>query len=103
MFKINPAPSFWASVPLTVPGQAKQETIEIEFKHLSKPALKGYFEGLEGKNDSTALGEIVLNWKGVDAEFSRDNLNSLLENYPTAAVEFFNAFRSELMEARRKN
>lgn len=103
MFKIQPNPTFTAKVHLTVPGSEKPSTVDVEFKHLSRPQIKAYFDGLEGKSDTEALGEIIVGWKGFDANYSEKSLESLLDNYPTAGGELFEAFRKELMEARRKN
>lgn len=103
MFKLNPNPTFNAKVQLSVPGQDKPVSVEIEYKHLSRPQIKKYFDGLEGKTDAEALSEIILGWKGIDAEYDSDTLQALLDNYPTSGGELFEAFRKELMEARRKN
>jgi len=103
MFKITPKPKFNATVQLSVPGSDKPAAITVEFKHLSKSALRDYFGGLDGKSDAEALGEIITGWQGVDADFSADALGQLLDNYPAAAGELFEAFRRELLEARRKN
>lgn len=103
MFKLSPNSSFWAKVQLSVPGNEKPVVVELEFKYQSKTALKNYFDSLENKKDAEALGEIVLNWKGVDAEFSRENLETLLENYSAAAREIFMAYQREILEAKVKN
>lgn len=103
MFKINPNPTFTAKVPLSIPGEAKPAMVDVEFKHLSKKAIKAFFENLEGKSDAESLGEIIVGWKGIDAPFSAETLEKLLDNYPAAGRELFDAFRVELMEARAKN
>lgn len=103
MFKLAPNSSFWAKVSLSVPGSEKPVQIELEFKYQSKTALKKYFESLESKSDAEAIGEIVLNWKGVDAEFSRENLEVLLENYSASVREIFAAYQREILEAKTKN
>lgn len=103
MFKINPNPTFTAKVQLSVPGQDRRETVDIEFKHLSRKDIKNFFEGIEGKTDAESLGEIIVAWKGIDAPFSAANLEQLLDNYPASARELYEAFRAELMEARQKN
>ena len=102
MFKLQPNPTFKAKVDITLPG-AQAAAIEIEFKHLSRSGIKAYFEGLDGKTDAEALGAIIVGWSGIDAAYSAENLAALLDNYPTASVELFDAYRRELMEARRKN
>ena len=103
MFKINPNPTFTAKVPLSVPGESKRATVDVEFKHLSRKAIQEFFQNLEGKTDAESLGEIIVGWKGIDAPFSAQSLETLLDNYPAAGRELFEAFRVELMEARAKN
>lgn len=103
MFKINPDPTFRVSVALSVPGNDTPATIAVDFKHLAKSALRDYFGNLEGKSDAEALGFIVTGWSGVDKDYSAEALALLLDNYPSAAGELFNAYRRELLEAGRKN
>jgi hypothetical protein len=103
MFKLSPKSSFWAKVALSIPGAEKPTVIEVEFKHMSKDALKTYQSSLESKGDEEGLAEIVLNWKGVDADFTRENLSALLGNYPASAREMFDAFGKECFGAKVKN
>lgn len=103
MFKIEPNPTFTAKVPLSIPGQTRPGTIDIEFRHLGKPQIKAFFEGLEGKTDTEALGEVIVGWKGVDMPYDATALELLLSNYPAAGGEIFEAFRKELLEAKAKN
>ena len=39
----------------------------------------------------------------MDVPFGKESLDALVDNYPAAAGEIFEAFRRELMEARTKN
>lgn len=103
MFKLTPNPTFWAKAQLSIPGEAKPVTIEVQFRHLGRDAMREFFESLDGKTDIDALGSIVTGWRGVDAEFSQENLAALLDNYPTSALSLFNAFRREAIEAKEKN
>lgn len=103
MLKINPNPTFWAKVGISIAGQAQPEQIEVEFRYLNKEAVKTYFEGIAEKSDAEALAEIIANWRGVDEAYSADALQRLLANYPPAAFDLFEAFRRELLEAKRKN
>ena len=103
MFKITPKNSFTAKVALSVPGETRPQHVDVELKHLTKKGIKTYFDNLEGKSDVDALGEIMVGWSGIDVPYSAESLELLLENYPAAGAELFDAFRSELMEARRKN
>ena len=86
-----------------MPGVDKPASVDIEFKHLPRQDIRAYFDALENQTDGEALQQIIVGWKGVDAPFSAENLQSLLDNYPAAAGELFDSFRRELLESRRKN
>lgn len=103
MFKLQPNPTFRAKVPISVPGQEKPQPLEMEFRHMSREAMKDYFESLPGQSDAEALARIVVGWSGVDHAYSADALAVLLDNYPSAAASIFDTYRNELFEARRKN
>jgi hypothetical protein len=101
--KLQPNPTFTAAVALSVPGQDKPAKITVTFKHLARPQIRDFFGNLEGKTDLDALGAIISGWSGIDEPFSEESLALLLDNYPAAAGELFEAFRRELLEARAKN
>lgn len=103
MFKLQPKPTFKARVAITVPGETKPAEIEVEYKHMGVEQVRAFFEGLTGKQDAEALGEIVVGWSGVDAAYSTEALATLLNNFPSSAAAMFETFRRELFEARRKN
>lgn len=103
MFKLQPNPTFTARAEISVAGEAKPAQIEAEFKHLGREALRAYFEALDGKSDLDALAEILVGWKGVDEPYSVAALEVLLDNYPSAALGFFDAFRREALGAKAKN
>lgn len=103
MFKLQPNPTFTTPVMLSIAGQATPVVVEFTFKYLSRDEIKDFWRDLEGKTDIEALGEMVVGWKGVDAEFSKANLDALLNNYPASASEIFTAFRVALLESRVKN
>ncbi len=103
MFKLQPNPTFTSKVKISIPGEANPATVSVTFKHLDRPKIKAYFKGLEGKTDVEALGEIITAWEGIDAPYSQDSLQTLLDNYPAAGSELFGAFQRDLMESRTKN
>lgn len=104
MFKLQPKPTFWAKAQINIPGEERPSEIQVQFKHLGRQGLKDYFAGLEGSDDDAkALREIVVGWKGVDAEFSDETLAQLLDNYPSSAKAIFEAFSREALDARAKN
>lgn len=106
MFKLNPKPTF--KVDVTIPSPSGEGKLTLEFKHKGRKALAEFFESLRSdeeaaREDADALSELVAGWSGVDAEFNRDNLAVLLDNYPGASLAIFNAYTSALNEGRVKN
>lgn len=101
--KLSPNPTFTCPVHLTVPGEAERATVTINYRHMGRSALRAYFEALGGKSDAAGLGEIIAGWSGIDEDYTPEALERLLDNYPLAASELFEAFRRELLEARAKN
>lgn len=102
-FKLQPNPTFRVAVPISVPGETKSPEIVIEYRFLGKKAVADYFRSIGGKSDAEALAGLIAGWEGVDAEYSPEALAQLLDNYPAAATDLFEAYRRELLEAKRKN
>ena len=105
MFVLQPKPTFKADVVINTPGG--EGKIKFEFKHMGRKALKAFFESLgEGDNarpDNEALMDIVSGWEGVDEKFSAESLDTLLDNYPSAARAIFEAYNKGLFEGKQKN
>lgn len=102
-FKLQPNPTFKALVSLTVPGADEPAQIEVEFRHLGRKAAGEYFAAAVDKPDVEGLGGLIVGWDGPDAPYSIESLALLLENYPASAAELVDAYRRELLEAKRKN
>lgn len=102
MFKLEPNPTFWAPVDIHVPGQGKGR-IEVEFRYLDKTARAAYVDNLGGKSPLDALTEIVVDWREIDAPFSRENLGRLIDSYLSAFDACFAAYFQELRGALEKN
>lgn len=103
MFKLKADPTFWAKVGISVAGKEAPEEIEVEYKYLRRSELKDFFAGVVGKKDVDALSEIIVNWKIPEVEYTRDNLEMLLEERAAAAQDLINKFRRELLESKQKN
>lgn len=104
--KLQPTPTFWHAVPITIPGASQPALVDFEFKHQTKEKLADFVLRLhadDGRPDETILGEVISNWKGVDAEFSPSALRDLLSNYPASALEILRGYLAGLTESRRKN
>lgn len=104
-FKLIANPTFKSKVAISIPGQDKPGTIEIEFRHMSREKLKDYYAQLAtaDESDTTQLMKIIVGWIGVDTAFSEEALDALLDQYPAAARELFAAYSAELLESKRKN
>lgn len=103
MFKIEPNPTFSTTVRISRPGEAKPGEFVVEFKHLTRDELKAYFSTLSGRDDNDALFEIIAGWSEIDIPFSKKGLATLLNKWPTAGHELFEAFRREALESKLKN
>ncbi len=103
MFKLQPNPTFKTTVGISVAGQSSPASIEVEFKYLTKSKVREFFDKLGSKEDAAALADIVVGWAGIDEPYSKKALAELVDNYPAAAMDLFDGFRRELLEAKRKN
>lgn len=120
MFKIDPAPTFAADVPLSVPGDDKPRVLRITFRHKGRRALADYqarsVEVAQQADQAGAdavfqayVGEIIDAWAGmVDAEgrplpYNAENLALLLDNYPAAGAEIVRFYNRQLGHARAGN
>ena len=109
MFKLQPAPTFVAQVPLTVAGLPDPVELAVTFRHKNKAALEAWIAGAKGKTDDVLLHEVIEAWDGMQdaagaaVPYSLGALGELLSNYPAAHGELFRGYLRELTEARRKN
>lgn len=111
MLKIQPKATFRAPVLIRVPGQAKPATVTFEFNFKGRDELASFFDslggdaenGIEPRKDADALAELVCGWSGVDEAFSPENLERLLNNYPSSGTAIFEAYTSEIYKAKEKN
>jgi hypothetical protein len=105
--KLQPNPTFWHPVHITVPGAEKPALVDFEFVHMNKERLaefvKGLAKGDEERPDDAVLADIIKNWKGVDTDYSPSALRDLLSNYPASGLEILRGYLSGLSEARKKN
>lgn len=112
MLKLVPNPTFKGEVLFGLPdgGEAK---LKIEFKHMGRKVLTEWIAkfqpkedgGTEDKplSDEDAIRDIVVGWEGVDAPFSKDNLEKLVDGYPGFARAAINVYIPALLEGQRKN
>lgn len=99
--KLVAAPTFKAKVPIPVAGGPSVE-VEFTFKHRTKSALDEWLKSRTEKADADSFLEMVAGWE-LEDEFSKANVELLLENYVGAAVATVQTYLAELVKARVKN
>lgn len=116
MFKIVPNPTFSVSVLLSVPG-GEAQPVTLVCRHKGRKALNAWMQiPVDAKEAGTEvddveyIGEVIESWEGIKAEdgrtelpYTKETLGDLLDNYPTAGREIFEAYVRGLTESRAKN
>lgn len=104
MFKLNPNPTFTASVEIPRPGEDAGK-IDFTFKHRTRDQVKAIIEASQGgKPDIEILDDIVDGWgESVDAKFSRKALEQLLQNFHGAGLAIMRTYFKELAQGRSGN
>ena len=107
-FRLVPQPTFEFEVEIPVPGSDPQVLILIG-RHKGKKAVMELQSNLlaeDGKtppSDVEVLTEILAGWVNVEAEFNKEAIEQLLDNYPKANSIIYSAYALALMEGREKN
>lgn len=101
MFKLTPPATFPATVK--IPNGDEPLPLTLVFRRKSKAELVAWIESTATRPDPDSLGEIVADWKNVDAPFSPETLSELLAAYSGAGLAIFSGYLKALSEAERKN
>jgi hypothetical protein len=103
--KLQPSPTFWTPVQLSVAGTDKPAIVDFEFVHKTKEQLAEFVLMLqkEDRADDGILGEVIKSWRGIDTDYGPSALRDLLSNYPASGLEILKAYLAALTESRRKN
>lgn len=99
-FQLQPKPTFKVNVSIPRAGE-EDGVITFTFKHKPLKELSN-LEGMEGKSAVDFLMDITEAWALPD-EFSRENVETLLDNYPRSPEAVTKAYYDELMVNRQKN
>jgi hypothetical protein len=100
-FALKADPTFVAAVAFPVAGGDSVD-VKITFKHRTKTALEDFIEKRDGRNDADMFMDMCAGWD-LDDEFSRANVETLLENRMGVAVAVYRAYIDELVKHRAKN
>lgn len=105
MFKLDPHPTFPATVQITRPGR-ESLPLKVVFKHKKATELQAFLDGATGRTDTSILEEMVdsIDASEKDAAMSdADFLRSLADAYPAARSDLLHTYLRELTESRAKN
>jgi hypothetical protein len=103
IFELDHENSFIGDVEIPLPGKQKPKILTLKFKWMSKTDKLEYLKNVSGKDDLTALKEIVLGWENVKAKFTDDSMAKLLDNYGNAGLIILNYWITETAKAKEKN
>lgn len=103
MLKIIPDPTFTAPVKLTIPGQDVPGEVSLTFAYLSRTQLAAFIDLSKERSDAESLRALIVGWDGIDVAYDPEQLDRLLDHYPAASKEIFNAYIRLLTDSRVKN
>jgi len=98
---ITQDPTFSAKVGIPRAGKPPVD-VTCEFKFRTRTEFNALLETHKNSNDVDYLMEFVVGWD-VDAEFSKDNLRTFLENYGGAATAIASKYTEELLPVKLGN
>lgn len=104
MFKLDPSPTFKATVKIPAPGGESQDLVCL-FKHRTRDDLQALVTKANAGDlsDLDATMEFLAGWEGADAEFSREAVEKLLQGYHGSARALYLKYLEELTQARLGN
>jgi len=102
MLKLDPKPTFWSKQRVRVPGGEVCD-FEVEFVHMTRDGIRAFLESAGSRDELAVIAEIVVGWRGLDADFSAENLKRLLSNYPGLSALLLTEYAGEMMRAREGN
>jgi hypothetical protein len=102
LFKLDPNPTFQATVQITVPGGGSRP-LAVVFRHKTKSQLATWIA--DGKQSDLDMAiEIVESVPDKEEGLTlQEFFQQLFENYPAAALDMYFTYRRELTESRAKN
>src|ERR1043165_3294652 len=103
MLKLRPDPTFVTAVK--IPAPTGEIAIKVEFKHMTKDAYLAFLkaEPEKERSDEDTIMDIAVGWIGVDAEFTRENVRELCQQYHAAPRVIVETFIRELTQNRLGN
>jgi len=110
MFKVTANPTFTIEdLELSIPGQNKKGSIEVEFKYIAPDELPAFQKKNGDKPTIDVLVGLIVSWSGpVDEQekpipYSEKALRALCGQFYQAEKELFQAWHDGSRGARTKN
>lgn len=102
--KLLANPTFRAKVEIPLPGGEKADFVGI-FKHRTTEELREFSTGeaSKGRSDLDTVLGMLEGWEGVDADFGREAVDTMLKQHHAASRCIGNVYVNELMQARLGN
>lgn len=100
-FVLNPKPTFAAKVAIPVHGSAAVD-VGFTFKHKTRAEMNDLLGDKAPSNDVDLLLDICSGWE-LDDEFTRENVELLVENYMGAAAAILQAYIKLIAQKREGN
>lgn len=99
--KLNPEPTFKATVPVPVPGAGSAKVL-FTFKWRKRDEIVEWLDAAKDMTDAEIIMDSAIAWD-LDDEFTHDNAERLCNTYTGAGREFVNTYLDELRGVRAKN
>jgi hypothetical protein len=102
MFKVEPNPTFKASLILV--GQGREQTLNVTYKHKTTDEFSALMESV-AKGDKTsadAVLELVESWD-ADAELNADTIAKLQKSQPGVDWAIVEGYSRTVVVERKKN
>jgi hypothetical protein len=103
MLKLKASPTFTAKVEIPTPNGPV--SIKVDYKHMTKAQYAEFIdkESKSKRSDEEALMDIMAGWANVDAEFSKENVAELCQQYHRAATAIVEGFIVSLTAGKAGN
>lgn len=95
------APTFKSNVSIPVQGK-KPVSVEFTFLGRSKDEFRAYLETATDRDEVDLIMDTITGWE-LEDQFSRDNVELLLQSHPASGKALFEKYISEVSGARLGN
>ena len=94
LISLTAPPTFKAKVPIPIPG-GEPVPVEFTFKHRTKDALAEFVKDAPDSKDIDVVMSVATGWD-LDDAFTRENVETLLNNFHGAARSIVGGYMEEL-------